>query len=208
MLHPGQYSHRAVALAALFTAGFAALGSAAEAQGGPATRYLRERNDEVNELLRGPASPERTASVTRILSDLLDYDELARRSLSTHWDGRTPAERTEFVGLLRQLVEQQYQSNMERVLDYEISYLSEAEIDGGRSVATEARSRTERRQPPIEITYSVHHVGSAWRVFDVTTDGVSMVQNYQQQFSRFIASDGWDGLIRRMRERLARGSGR
>lgn len=201
MFHPRCLASRTLALAALLTA---ALAGVAEAQGGPATRFLRERNDEVNELLRTPASPERNAGVTRILSDLLDYDELARRSLGTHWESRTPAQRTEFVDLLRQLVEQQYQNNLERVLDYEIRYLSEAEIEGGRTVATEARSRSERRQPPIEITYSVHHVGSAWRVFDVTTDGVSMVQNYQQQFNRYITSDGWDGLIRRMRERLAR----
>jgi phospholipid transport system substrate-binding protein len=184
-----------------------ALASPSEAQAGPATRYLRERNDEVNELLRRPASADRDAGVTRILSALLDYEELARRSLGTHWDGRTPEQRTEFVSLLQQLVEQQYQSNLERVLDYEISYLSEGEIEGGRSVATEARSRAARRQPPIAITYAVRRDGSAWRVVDVTTDGVSMVQNYQQQFNRYITSDGWDGLIRRMRERLARSSG-
>lgn len=180
------------------------LAASAEAQGGPATRYLRQRNDEVNELLHQPASDARTAGVTRILNDLLDYEELARRSLGTHWEGRTAAQRTEFVDLLRQLVEQQYQTNLERILDFDITYESEVEIDGGRSVVMEARSRTERRQPPINITYSVHLVGSAWRVFDVTTDGVSMVHNYQQQFNRIISADGWDALLTRMRDRLAR----
>lgn len=176
----------------------------ASAQGGPATRYLRARNDEVNTLLRGePESPARTTRVTAILNNVLDYDELSRRALGTHWEGRTAAQRTEFVGLLRQLVEQQYQSNLQRLLDYEISYTAEAEVEGGRTVSTSARSRTERRQPPVEIVYTAHQVGDAWRVYDVTTDGVSMVHNYQQQFNRIITADGWDALITRMRERLA-----
>lgn len=204
MFHPRCIVSRTLAVSLLLTAACAAIPGAAEAQAGPATRYLRERNDEVNELLRSPASPERDASVTRILSDLLDYEELARRSLAAHWDTRTPAQRTEFVDLLRQLVEQQYQNNLERVLDYEIRYVSEEEIDGGRTVGMVARSRAERRQPPVEITYSLHRSGSAWRVFDVTTDGSSMVQNYQEQFNRYISTEGWDGLIGRMRGRLTR----
>lgn len=176
----------------------------AAAQGGPVTTYLRARNDEVNALLHEPASATRTTRVTAILSDLLDYDELAHRSLATHWDGLTAAQRTEFVGLLRQLVEQQYQANLEHLLDFDITYVSESEVAGGRTVSTSARSRAERRQPPVEIVYTAHLVGSAWRVYDVTTDGVSMVRNYQQQFNRVISADGFDALLQRMRDRLAR----
>jgi phospholipid transport system substrate-binding protein len=190
-------------LSACLSLAFLAAPVVASAQGGPATRYLRGRNDEVNTLLRDePDSPARTTRVTALLNNVLDYEELSRRALGTHWEGRTPAQRTEFVGLLRQLVEQQYQSNMQRLLDYEIAYTAEAEIEGGRTVSTSARSRTERRQPAVEIVYTAHLVGDAWRVYDVTTDGVSMVRNYQQQFNRIIAADGWDALITRMRERL------
>jgi phospholipid transport system substrate-binding protein len=176
----------------------------ASAQGGPATTYLSEQNDEVTAALRTPASEARTTRVTGMVDALLDYDELAHRSLSAHWDGLTPAQRTEFVSLLRQLVQRQYQSNLEHILDYEITYGAETEVGGHRRVATEARSRTERRAPPIEIVYLVHQVGTAWRVIDVTTDGVSMVNNYRQQFDRIIASDGFPGLLTRMRDRLSR----
>jgi phospholipid transport system substrate-binding protein len=188
-----------VAIAAL-----ASIPSAASAQGGPATRFLRARNEEIVTILREPASEARTTRVTAIFDDLLDYEELARRSLGTHWEGRTPAQRTEFTTLLRQLIERQAQASFERLLDVDITYVSEGEVEGGRTVALTARSRTERRAPPVEITYSAHQVGSAWRLFDITTDGVSMVRNYQQQFNRIITADGWDTLIERMRERLTR----
>jgi phospholipid transport system substrate-binding protein len=186
------------------------LAAPASAQTGPATRYLRQRNDEVIRLLRRDATTDaaraqRSQEVTRILSDLLDYEELSRRSLGPHWEGKTEAQRREFVGLLQQLVERNYEANLERILEFEVSYTGETPGADGTVVRTEARSRTERRQPPVEITYTLHLQGSSWRVFDVVTDGVSLVRNYRNQFNRIITEHGWDELIRRMRDRLARG---
>jgi len=200
-----------VFLASVFVlAPLAGLVSPAAAQTGPATRYLRQRNDEVTRLLRRDASTDaaraqRSQEVTRILPDLLDYQELPRRAPGTHWDGHTEAERREFVDLLRQLVERNYESNLERVLDFDLSYTAETTSADGTVVTTQARSRTERRQPPVEITYTLHLQGTSWRVFDVVTDGVSLVRNYRNQFNRIITEHGWPELIRRMRDRLARG---
>lgn len=176
------------------------------AQGGSASRYLEQRHAEVNRLMRAPASEERSRDVTRVLSDLLDYQELSRRALGAHWDTRTPAERERFVTLLRQLVERNYEQNLERIREFEVRYVGEEPTAGGTIVRTEARSRTERRQPPVEIAYSMHLQGSEWRVFDVVTDGVSLVRNYHNQFHRIITQNGWDELIRRMEQRLAAGA--
>jgi phospholipid transport system substrate-binding protein len=179
----------------------------AQGTGGPATRYLRSRNEEANRVLQRPATTDaaraaRSHDVTQILSDLLDFQELSRRSLGTHWDGLTEAQRREFVGLLQQLVERNYQANLERVLDFDISYTAEQQTADGTTVTTSARSRTERRQPPVEIVYTLHLQGTTWRVFDVVTDGVSLVRNYRNQFNRVIADHDFPELLRRMRERL------
>lgn len=187
------------------------LAGAASAQAtGPATRFLRQRHDEVTRLMRRDAAgdaarQQRSQEVTRILSQLLDYQELSRRALGAHWESRTPQQREQFVGLLRQLVERNYEANLERIHDFEVQYTREEGISDGTVVHTEARSRTERRQPPVEISYSMHLTEGAWRVFDVNTDGVSLVRNYNRQFNRIISQDGWDALIQRMQERLASG---
>jgi len=72
-------------------------------------------------------------------------------------------------------------------------------------VHTEARSRAQRRQPPVAIDYTVHQAGGGYKVVDVTTDGVSLVQNYRNQFHRIITRDGWPELIERMQHRLEEG---
>lgn len=191
---------------------FLALPSGAFAQQGPASRYLEQRHDEVMALIRRPAATDadrarRTQAVTRILSELLDYQELSRRALGAHWETRTPAQRERFVSLLRQLVERQYEQNLERLTDFEVTYTNEAQTSDGTVVTTSARSRVERRQPAVEIAYSMHAEGGTWRVFDVNTDGVSLVRNYHNQFNRIISQSGWDDLIHRMETRLASPAG-
>ena len=183
----------------------------AQGASGPATRYLRARNEEANRVLQRAATTDaartaRSQEVTQILSNLLDFQELSRRALSTHWDGLTEAQRHEFVGLLQQLVERNYQANLERVLDFDITYTTEQQTADGTTVTTSARSRTERRQPPVEIAYTLHLQGLTWRVFDVVTDGVSLVRNYRNQFNRVITENNFEELIRRMRERLGQGA--
>lgn len=187
-----------------------ALPAVSHAQEGPASRFLKQRHDDVNRIMRRSAETDadrqrRSQEVTRILSELLDYQELSRRALGAHWESRTPQQRERFVSLLRQLVERNYEQNLQRIQEFEVRYTGEEAIADGTVVRTEARSRTERRQPPVEITYSMHLDGAAWRVFDVNTDGVSLVRNYNTQFNRIISQNGWDELIRRMEQRLASG---
>ena len=197
-------------LAALTCLLLVALVPSAEAQSARAT--LERRHEEVNRLLRQPAETEaarraRSERLTAILDDLLDYEALSENALGDHWGERSAEERERFVTLLRQLVERNYEGNLERILDYEVTYEDEARRGDATVVTTSARSRSQRRQPPVEIQYTLRRADGAWRVVDVTTDGVSMVQNYRSQFHRIIGRDGWDELIARMRRRLERSEG-
>ncbi len=173
----------------------------AEADG--AMTFLRNKHDAVNKVLRRPDNPKRQKQLSVLLDDLLDYDELAKRSLAREWDKRKAAERKEFVSLLRQLVERQYQKNLETTLNYKIRYIGSEPLDIGTRVSTTAKSTKKKRNPSVEIAYNMLPNGSDWRVFDIVTDGVSLVTNYKRQFRRIIRDEGWNGLIGRMQKKLA-----
>ena len=177
---------------------------------GPASRFMQQRNEEVNRILHRAANDDaarrqRSEQITHMLSDLLDYDELSRRALGDHWGEHNEGDRHQFITLLRQLVERNYENNLERIVDFEVRYTGEAQQGDLVVVHTEARSRAQRRQPPVAIDYTVRQVGQAWKVVDVTTDGVSLVSNYRTQFHRIISRDGWAELIHRMQHRLEQG---
>ncbi|MCU0674744.1 MAG: ABC transporter substrate-binding protein [Myxococcota bacterium] len=181
-----------------------AVGATASAQAPTeAQRFLQDRNTTVMRLMERPASTSRDTELTRMLGELLDYEELSRRALARHWDERSPAERAEFVGILKQLVERSYRSNLQRTLRYEVRYETAEARGSDVLVQTEARNRQNRRAPAVSIDYLVVQRDGAWRIVDITVDdGMSMVDNYRNQFERILRREGWDGLMTRMRGRL------
>ncbi|MBX3245632.1 MAG: ABC transporter substrate-binding protein [Myxococcales bacterium] len=177
------------------------------AQPSEAQRFLQQRNEAVMRLLRRPQSASRDDELTRMLGDLLDYEELSRRSLANHWGERSEAERSEFVAILRQLVERSYRDNLQRTVSYDVRYQNTEARGDDVLVQTEARDRDNRRAPAVSIDYLVQRRGNTWKVVDLTVDaGLSMVDNYRRQFDRILRREGWSGLMERMRSRLAEGS--
>ncbi|HSN81571.1 MAG TPA: ABC transporter substrate-binding protein [Polyangiales bacterium] len=173
-----------------------------EAEAAKAERFIRTKHDKVRQVLRKPDTPKRAEELTELLGEFLDYERLARLSLDKQWEKQTPRERARFVSLLRQLVERQYQRNMESTLDYEVTWVGTEPIETGVKVKSSAHSVSKKRQPPVTIDYSMSPAGDEWKVFDIFTDDVSLVKNYKRQFRRVIADEGWDGLIGRMEKKL------
>src|SRR6266550_3998256 len=76
-----------------------------------------------------PRSEMRRAEIRRVASDLFDFDEMARRTLTRHWNSRTPEERTEFVRLFTDILERSYVARIEQFSGERILYLTET-VDG------------------------------------------------------------------------------
>lgn len=174
------------------------------------TRFLEAHHRSVQQILQvratgAAAQQARVQKLSHALEALLDLKELSRRSLAEHWDGLQPNQRDEFVSLLSQLVQQSYRKNLESTLDFAVRYTAESPLADGVLVRTMARSKTNRRAPEISIDYALHRDANGFRVYDVTTDGVSLVENYRRQFDRIIRRDGWDSLIDRMRKKASGG---
>lgn len=168
-----------------------------------AETFIRARHNRVRAVLRQRDTPKRAAQLTELLGEFLDYDMLSELALDQEWKQRSPKERKQFVSLLRQLVERQYQRNMESTLKYKVTWVGSEAIDNANAlVKSSAHSRMKKRQPPVEIDYSMHPEGNQWRVWDISTDGVSLVKNYKRQFRRVIKDEGWKGLIDRMEKKL------
>lgn len=185
--------------------------AASAAEGAP-TATVKQANRTLNELLRKKAEPgsaEEKAlakEVTAKLAGFLDVDELGRRALKDHWAKLTVEQQKEFSKLLRELVEASYLKALRSQLEYEVAYVGEAPKDSGVSVATEVRALRNGRKQTISIDYVLHQDQSAWRVFDLVTDGVGLVQNYRSQFNKVIAKQGVQGLLERMRKKKLEGS--
>src|SRR5215475_11569313 len=95
------------------------LTSSGLAGAGAPTEQLRGRVDRVLAVLEDPAlkqearAADRRAAIRAIANELFDFRELSQRTLGRHWQGRTPAERDEFVQLFTDLLERTYIGKIE-----------------------------------------------------------------------------------------------
>jgi phospholipid transport system substrate-binding protein len=188
----------------------AALSAAARAGEGEGTRAVHQANDTVRELLKKKVAPggseekKLSAEVTRSVRHFLDIDALGKQAMRDQWSKMSAAQKSEFLRLLRGLVEANYVKALRANLDYRVRYLGEEAAGDGRVlVKTEIQVERHGRPRAIAIEYLLAREGKTWRAADVVTDGVGLVENYRAQFDKIIARDGVAGLLDRMRKKRA-----
>jgi len=171
---------------------------------GSAGDFIQARQNQVTSLLHQGQGAQRDKQVAAVLDGMIGYDDLAKASLSAHWDDLSEAQRKEFTDILKRLVQRSYEKNLKNILEYRVEYLGEEPGSEGVIVHTRASSPQKPEEEPISIDYRLVE-GAAWRVVDIVTDGSSLVSNYRSQFNRIIKKDGFDSLVKRMKDKLAKG---
>ena len=176
------------------------LGASRGVQGGEATDHIRARIDNVYDILGqtgGDGSPDRHAAAGKVLDEMFDWNEMGRRSLGRYWSERTPAERTEFVGLFAALFQRTYLSRIELAHREKFQYLDEA-IEGDTAIVKTAVITKRGRQIPVD--YLARRAGAGWKVYDIGVSGTSLVDNYRAQFTSLVARSSYEDLITKLRE--------
>jgi phospholipid transport system substrate-binding protein len=174
------------------------------------TLELKKSTEALRKMLarRHPGwSPEAEAqatSVQSIIDSLLDFEEIARRTLSGHWETVSHENRREFLANLQRLIERRPLDRGLRIdVDSSVAYRSESIVEDEATVSSIVTSfATAGHATRRAVDYRLCFRNGRWRLYDVIIDGVSMIDDYRSQFSRIIAQDSFDGLLRRMRKKL------
>ena len=188
-------------LGALFFAGFEAT-----AQAGP-KGVIQTSHAKINKLLRkekksGRKSTSLEAKMKKVINRFLDFDSLAKASMSRHWDQLTAAQRKEFSALFRQLIEASYIKRLRGDLNYKVIY-GKVEKKGRKAVVHTTVERMKRgRKNETTIVYKLKRSAGRWQVYDVVTNQVSLAQNYRSSFGRIMRRNGYAALIRKMKRKI------
>jgi len=149
--------------------------------------------------LKTPAKmSERRDQLKQILFARFDFTEMARRALGANWRRRTPQEQEEFVRLFTEVLERAYAGIIESYSDEKILYTNER-IDG--SFADVGSKIVTSKGEEYSINYKAHLVSNEWKVYDVVAENISLVNNYRSQFTRVIAHESYDELVRRLKNK-------
>lgn len=185
-----------------FLVGLLALLTAQGAWAGAPTEQLRGAIERVIKMLDEPElkAPEKTlerrVAVRKVANDIFDFAETARRSLARHWNARTAQEREEFVALFADLLERSYISKIDLYGGEKITYVGES-VDSDQ--ATVRSKIITKGGSEVPVDYRLLKRGERWLVYDVSVEGVSLVNNYRTQFNKIIQTSSYTELVKKMK---------
>lgn len=149
------------------------------------------------------SAQERTANAQaqKVAEETLAVQDLARNILGAQWEKIGATEQRNFTALLMELFQKiAYPKSAEFFGDLRIEYVNER-ITGNEAVVETEVSHPKEGQVGIE--YKLRKTQGKWLVDDVLLDGVSMATNVRSQVQQVIAKESYQGLVKRMREKLA-----
>lgn len=158
---------------------------------------LRAAAAERDAIARDPAHAH--ALIERIASPHVDYEAIARGVLGKNWRRASADQRHRFVRQFRHLLVRTYATAITEYAGAEISYLPARMRAGGREAVV--RTSVPRGGAGLSVSYRLRRDGDAWRIRDVSIEGVSMVATYRSNFASQMRSGGLEGLIERLEAR-------
>ena len=176
------------------------------------TDQVKTELDHLTSIVKDPAFQEkaqegaRKSMVKERIVHWFDLQEMARRSLASHWAKRSVEQRKDFVELFGDLFVESYTMLVvDHLGDQQVTYLSE-KIDK-RDAIVNTKFLSKRNEPTF-VDFALLRRGNAWVPYDVVIDEVSIVGNYRTQFDKIIRDKSYEDLVKKMRlKRDAEGLG-
>ena len=167
--------------------------SAVAAAGPPMAEQLIRRG--IDDALGGPARSDHPAGTARaqriarlrqVADRLFDWPEMSQRCLGPAWRTIDDAQRKQFTEVFPDILASAYLDDLDKFRgDEQVTIERSTESGDHAEVHTIVVTHGGERVPMV---YWLHRVESAWRVYDFSIEGVSLVNNYRESFSRFLVN--------------------
>jgi phospholipid transport system substrate-binding protein len=129
----------------------------------------------------------------------VDFAEATRIAATAAWTRATPGQQVQMVSAFRAMLVRTYSDAID-------AHRGQAmRVRPVKSVLrpAEAVVHSEYVRPgetPVGVEYAMRKSGGEWKIYDITVDGVSLVQTYRPVFDHVTRTEGVDGLVRRLKE--------
>ena len=182
------------------------LGIAVVARAGDPEARIRQTTEKILSVVSDPAlkpsskAEEKKRLIRKAADEQFDWTEMARRSLGRHWADRNEVEKKEFVPLFAELLERTYLKKVEGYSGEKVRYEGEA-VDGDH--ATVKIKFVTQKSKDIPVEYRLKKDTKGWFVYDVSIEGVSLVNNYRTQFNSIITQSSYENFVKVLKAKVA-----
>lgn len=169
-----------------------------------AAQFVERLGNEAVVLLaatREAVPEERRAALRALIQRGFELEVTSRFVLGKHWTRANARQRAEFRDLFTEYLLNSYTRQLHALQAESLTILASHPV-GERDilVETKVRSRDGTMSSPV---WRVRLIDGDYRIIDVSLDGVSLALSQRREFAAVIAQIGLDGLLERLRAKLA-----
>jgi phospholipid transport system substrate-binding protein len=175
------------------------------AQPNPVTELNSIADQLINKLKQNKASLKDNPSLVYSLADNIvlphaDIAEMSKRVLSPKvWDNANASQRSQFEKQFSNILVHTYASALANYNDQKIHFYPVRGGYEGKS-NVQVNSQIERPDgPSIAVNYRMVYRGSEWKLYDISVEGISMLESFRSQFADELAQGNMDSLIRKLK---------
>src|SRR3990167_7167217 len=130
------------------------------------------------------------------------FEEMSKRALGLYWKKCSPEEKKEFVELFTSILKDAYIGKTDTYSGEKIVLIKEKIESNYANVQTRfvTINGTE-----VLVGFCMMDTQEKWKVYDVVIEGVSMVNNYRNQFNSILVKSSYKELVQKIKEKKARG---
>jgi len=168
--------------------------------------FLEKTSNQVLKILRDEhdllqSDPDRVYKIVdEYILPHLDDVTMAKLALGKNWNNATNEQKLAFVDEFRNLLVRTYSKSLLEFKDQEIKYFPVALEEDSQKTSVKAEV-IQPGGPAIPLSYRMRIKNNAWKVYDITIDGVSLVTSYRGTFTQEVRKSGIDGLLKYMRDK-------
>jgi phospholipid transport system substrate-binding protein len=171
---------------------------------GAAREQVQSAIEKVTAILNDPnlksdaKKSERIERLRQVIFPKFDFAEMAKRSLGSNWQRRTPEEQQEFVKLFRELIENSYVGNIDSYNGEKVNIVGEKQEKDFAQVNTKI---VNNKGEEFAVDYRLLQSSGDWKIYDVVIENISIVNNYRSQFNRVIGKSSFEDLLQKLRDK-------
>jgi phospholipid transport system substrate-binding protein len=168
--------------------------------------FLERTSNQVLKILRDDhemlqQDPDRVYKIVdEYILPHLDDVTMAKLALGKNWNNATNEQKLQFVDEFRNLLVRTYSKSLIEFKDQEIRYFPVTLEEDSQKTSVKAEV-IQPGGPSIPMSYRMRIKNNAWKVYDITIDGVSLVTSYRGTFTQEVRKSGIDGLLKYMRDK-------
>ena len=130
----------------------------------------------------------------------LDDVTMAKLALGKNWRKASNEQKIEFVDQFRTLLVRTYSASLLEFSDQTIRFFPLKAADEDTKVVVKSEV-LQTGGPTVPISYRMRLKDDAWKVYDVSIDGVSLVTSYRGTFAQEMRKGGMTGILEMLQEK-------